>query len=224
MIPSLSAGRSVGVAGDRCGLKQVVTSRSHSWIEQLLQSWRKIRYHASWRYSYSYLQFGREKGDTQSSWCWDVREVMELMEGTHAVSGVTSTRFNEGQPAVFVIKFRSVLVTTVSIVVFSFVFCIIWTLKYNQVSQLCNWCALLLAGHEQRIITFLSLLKQIKMTYRVESVEILCRFCHGQGNKNEEQPRSDRSFVHLIFGSSVELRVDVPFPLFTFCKLRTLEP
>ena len=55
------------------------------------------------------------------------------MEGTN---GVTSTRFNEGQPAVFAIKFRSVLVTTVSLMVFSFVFCILWTLKYNQVSQL----------------------------------------------------------------------------------------
>merc|ERR1712117_750521 len=54
------------------------------------------------------------------------------MEGINVASVMAPARPNEGQPAIFVIKFRSVLLTTVSLMVFSFVFCILWTLKYNQ--------------------------------------------------------------------------------------------
>ena len=57
------------------------------------------------------------------------------MEGINVASVMASARPNEGQPAIFVIKFRSVLLTTVSLMVFSFVFCILWTLKYNQVGK-----------------------------------------------------------------------------------------
>ena len=57
------------------------------------------------------------------------------MEGINVASVLASARPNEGQPAIFVIKFRSVLLTAVSLMVFSFVFCILWTLKYNQVGK-----------------------------------------------------------------------------------------
>ena len=60
------------------------------------------------------------------------------MEGINVASVMVSARPNEGHPATFAIKFRSVVLTTVSLMVFSFVFCILWTLKYNQVGKNLN--------------------------------------------------------------------------------------
>ena len=87
----------------------------------------KIRYVIHEDTQYSYKLFGREIGNPAPPGV--------EMEGINVASVMASARPNEGQPAIFVIKFRSVLLTTVSLMVFSFVFCILWTLKYNQVGK-----------------------------------------------------------------------------------------